>query len=76
MWNLDFDATASGPGGTATASESESGVSGLLGAGVSINFGRKIALRAEYERHFDVGDEDTTGTSDIDMFSASMVFRF
>lgn len=76
FWNLDFDFTASGPGGTGTASESSSGVSGLLGAGVAINFGRRVALRAEYERHFDVGDDDTGGSSDLDMFSASMVFRF
>ncbi|HEX7810660.1 MAG TPA: outer membrane beta-barrel protein [Burkholderiales bacterium] len=76
VWNLDFDFTASGPGGTATLSESESGVSPLLGLGASFNFTPTIALRAEYERHFAVGDEETTGDGDIDLISVGLVFKF
>lgn len=76
VWSLDFDFTASGPGGTASLSESESGVSPLLGLGAAFNITENIAIRAEFERHFDVGDEDSTGTSDIDLISLGLQFRF
>lgn len=76
IWTLDADVTVSGPGGTSTISESESGVSPLLGIGAAYNITEKITIRAEYERHFDVGDENTTGTSDIDLISLGVLFRF
>jgi OmpA-OmpF porin, OOP family len=76
LWNLDFTLTANGPGGTASASESKSGVSPLLGIGATYSFTQQLALRAELERHFSVGDSDTTGKSDIDLISIGLQFRF
>jgi OOP family OmpA-OmpF porin len=76
IWSLDADFTGQGPGGTATESESKTGVSPLLGLGAAFNITESISLRAEYERHFDVGDEETTGTSDIDLISLGVLFRF
>ena len=76
LWNLDADFAGSGPGGTALASESENGVSPLLGLGAAFNFNERLAIRAEIERHFAIGDEDTTGESDVDLYSVGVVFRF
>lgn len=76
IWNLDFKFTASGPGGTGTVSESESGVSPLLGIGATFNFTPQFSLRGEIERHFSVGKDDTTGKSDIDLITLGLQFRF
>lgn len=76
LWNLDFNFTAIGPGGIGIASESKSGVSPLLGIGATFNFTPQFALRAEFERHFSVGDSDTTGKSDLDLISLGLQFRF
>ncbi len=76
LWDLDFDFTATGPGGTASASESESGASPLLGIGGMVSITPNFTVRAEFERHFRVGDEDTTGESDIDLISVGLQYRF
>lgn len=76
FWNLDFRFTAVGPGGIGIASESTSGVSPLLGIGAIFKFTPQLALRAEFERHFSVGDNNTTGKSDIDLVSLGLQFRF
>jgi len=76
FWNLDFSFTAIGPGGIGIASESTSGVSPLLGAGAIFRFTPQLALRAEFERHFSVGDNNTSGESDIDLISLALQFRF
>ncbi len=76
MWDLDFEFTATGPGGTASESDSESGASPLLGLGGMISVTPNLTVRAEFERHFKVGDEDTTGESDIDLISVGLQYRF
>jgi OOP family OmpA-OmpF porin len=76
LWNMDFTFTAAGPGGVGIASESRTGFSPLLGIGATFNFTRQLALRAEFERHFSVGDSDTTGKSDIDLISLGLQVRF
>jgi len=75
FWNLDFDLTGSGPG-SGTLSESESGVGPLLAFGASFDIARQFILRAEYERHFDLGKDDTTGKGDVDLLSIGLVYRF
>jgi OOP family OmpA-OmpF porin len=76
FWNLDFDLTGNGPGGSGTLSESESGVGPLLAFGASFDIARQFILRAEYERHFDLGKDDTTGKGDVDLLSIGLVYRF
>ena len=46
-----------------------------FGLGASYSFTRNFAIRAEYERFFDVGTSDT-GEGDIDLISIGIVFRF
>lgn len=47
-----------------------------FGFGAKYDFSSNVAVRAEWERFSDVGNEATTGTSDIDMLSIGVVFKF
>ena len=68
--------TGAGPGGTLSRSQSDSGVSPLLGLGLAINISERIGLRAEWERYFDLGEEDTTTQGDIDLLTVGLTVRF
>ena len=48
----------------------------MFGLGASADIAKNFAVRVEWERFLNVGDKDTTGQSDIDLVSASLVFRF
>ena len=61
------------PGVASTEKDSE--VEFKFGLGASFSFTRNLAIRAEYERFFDVGTSDT-GEGDIDLLSVGIVFRF
>jgi OmpA-OmpF porin, OOP family len=61
------------PGVSSTSKESE--LEFKLGVGGSFSFTRNLAIRAEFERVFDVGTSET-GESDIDLISVGIVFRF
>lgn len=47
-----------------------------LGLGASFNIADSVAVRAEWERYFNVGDETETGESDIDLLSLGVVIKF
>jgi hypothetical protein len=47
----------------------------MFGFGASFDIGKTAAVRIEWERFMDVGESDT-GQSDVDLLSASLVFRF
>lgn len=68
LWSVDLD----GAGG----SESASGTGLSYGIGLQYDFTKTTGLRLDWERFADVGDEDKTGQSDIDLLSAGLVFRF
>lgn len=72
-WDVDVTASSSSLG---SGSLSESGIDLMFGFGASFNVGKTTAIRIEWERFTDVGDEDETGQSDVDLLSASLVFRF
>ena len=72
-WDLDLNASSSVFG---SGSESETGFDPMFGIGGSFNITNNFGLRVEYEKFLDVGDEDTTGQSDVNLISASLVFRF
>lgn len=73
LWDLDASASSSVFG---SGSTNESGTDLMFGLGASFDIGKTIAVRIEWERFADVGDEDETGQSDVDLLSASLVFRF
>lgn len=71
-WDVDDVYAVPGNSGAPSAS----GTSFSFGAGAQIDFTRLFGLRVEWERFRDVGEDDTTGESDVDLMSASLVFRF
>jgi len=73
FWDLDIHARASFFG---SGSDSDSGTDLTYGLGVKYDFTKTFGMRAEWERFQDVGDNSTTGQSDIDLFSVGVVFKF
>jgi len=65
--------------GTPTNNTGDTDVAWSFGLGAQYNFTPAVGLRAEWERFFEVGSSDYnggTGEADIDMFSASLVYKF
>jgi OOP family OmpA-OmpF porin len=73
IWDLDARVTSSTLG---SGSLSESGTAFMFGLGGLVKANDRVGVRLEWERFVDVGDEDSTGQSDIDLVSASLVIRF
>jgi len=77
-WTLDASATASGggiPGGSASTQDKPTGTGLDFGVGAKYDFARNFGVRAEYQRFQSIGN-DNTGKSDVDLISASAVYRF
>lgn len=70
-WDVDLSTTPS-----AANTESETGTDYFYGIGAGYNLTYNIALRAEWERYNNVGDNNTTGEFDVDMWSAGVQFTF
>ena len=68
-WNLDANDTVFG-------SLSESGTDLTFGLGVKYNFTKTVGARLEWQRYNDIGNENTTGTSDSDFIGVGLVFKF
>ena len=47
----------------------------FAGIGGAWNINESFALRVEYQKYFDVGDDKKTGESDIDVFNSSVLFK-
>ena len=62
--------------GSASASESDSEVVPKLGLGAQYYVTRNVALRAEYDIYFNVGDENKTGESNVQVVSATVTVGF
>lgn len=73
LWDVDSSATISGVG---SASVSDDGTDFTFGIGAQYNFTKNVGARIEWQRYNDVGDSNTTGKSDVDVFSASVLFMF
>lgn len=71
LWDVEL--SASGLGGS--FSDSDSGTAFTYGVGVAYQFGKSAGLRVEWQVYNDIGDDSTTGQSDVDMLSASLVFH-
>jgi len=69
-------ANGAGPGGAATLAAKDKTWVGDLGVGVSYDLSQNLAVRAEYERFFDVGNASTTGKSDVDLVSVGLKYSF
>lgn len=72
-WDLDVNGTIPGVG---SASLSDSGTDLTFGAGVQWNFTQQAAARLYWQRYNDIGDDNTTGKDDVDVFGVSVLFKF
>jgi OOP family OmpA-OmpF porin len=75
-WDVDASASASGGGVSAGGSDSATGADLTFGVGAQYDFSKTVGARVEWERFQDLGDQGTTGQSDVDLLSLSLVFRF
>jgi OmpA-OmpF porin, OOP family len=57
-------------------SASASGTDLTYGFGANYGFSKNGALRIEYQKYSDVGDENTTGSGDVDVIGVSAIYRF
>ena len=55
---------------------SESGTDLTYGFGVGVDFTKRWGARFEYQVYSDIGNEDTTGTGDVSVLGASLLYRF
>lgn len=69
-WDVDRDETVAG------VAASETGTDLSYGIGAEWDFTQNTSARLEWERFEDVGDENITGRSDLDLVSVSVVFRY
>jgi len=58
-----------------STSDKPTGTSADFGAGVKYDFQKKVGAQAEFQRYASIGN-DSTGKSDVDLISASIVYRF
>jgi len=76
-WDVDASATVAIPGfGTGAGSVSEDGTDLTQGVGAQFNFTKNVGARVEWQRYNSVGAANTTGESDIDVISASLLVTF
>jgi len=77
LFNWDFDLSASGTGFfTGGGSLSSSGTDPLYGVGAQWDVNQQVSVRGEWTRYSNVGDQNTTGQSDVDNLSLSVVYNF
>lgn len=70
-WDLDFkDSTG------LVGNFSESGTELTYGFGANYDVNPRTAVRIEYQLYSDVGEENTTGTTDVSVLGAALLFRF
>ena len=71
-WDVDARATA----GAAAAGGGDDGTDFTYGVGLKYDFTRNLAARVEYQRYNDLGNSNTTGQSDVNMWSLGLMFKF
>ncbi len=73
---MESTITVTGPGGPVTFDNDDDGTSFAVGLGAEFNITERFGLRAEWERAFDVGEKDTVGETDIDLFTVGAAVFF
>jgi OOP family OmpA-OmpF porin len=69
---IDGTVKLSGPGGSDKATK----VKPTFGIGVAYSLTPQFAVRGDIDRYSKLGDNNTTGESDVDMISVGVVFKF
>ncbi|GGC77353.1 outer membrane beta-barrel protein [Marinobacter halophilus] len=76
LWRLNYEAAASNGFQTFSVSDNDTGVAFRTGLGISYEISERVRLRADWDLLLNVGDEDETGETDINVFSFGPEFRF
>lgn len=76
LWRLNYEAAASDGFQTVSVSDDDTGVAFRTGLGMSYEVSDGLRLRADWDLLLNVGDEDETGETDINVFSVGPEFRF
>lgn len=76
FWRLNVDVAASNGVQTASASDSDTGVGFRTGLGMSYEIADELWLRADWDYLVNIGDENETGETDINVFSVGPEFKF
>lgn len=74
-WNVDAGYNLS-LASLGSGSVSASGSDVTYALGVQYDFSNQVGLRGEWQHYSNVGDDNTTGQSDVDVIGASVLFRF
>lgn len=74
-WNVDanYDLSLVSMG---TGSESANGSDITYALGVQYDFTNQFGVRAEWQTYSNVGDDNTTGQTDVEVIGVSALFRF
>ena len=78
-WKLQASTTVSPPtlpGIVDPGGDTSMGYNIDFGVGAKWDFSRHLGVRLEYTRYPKIGDSETTGKSDVDLLSASLLYRF
>ena len=75
-WDLKSSNDGVEAGVPFSGSEKATGIDLTYGLGVQYNFSKVVGARFEWQKFKDVGDQDKTGQSDVDLISLGLVYRF
>jgi opacity protein-like surface antigen len=77
FWNVQSSTIRTTAGGNPFGLDKKVTGSSLdFGAGAQYDLTERAGIRVEYQRYKGVGDEGTTGKTDVDLISANFVYRF
>lgn len=76
VMNVDGEARIAEGDASERVSDSTTRSNAVFGVGGQYSFNNRFAVRLEWDRHFDVGSDDITGESDIDLFALGLRYNF
>lgn len=73
---VESTVSATGPGGSASASVSSTDWRPNYGIGVNYNVSKQFSIRAEYEQFSKLGNASRTGEADVNLLSVGVAYKF
>lgn len=75
-WDAEWTVNANLTNLSGSVTEDDNGTDLFYGIGAAYNFTERLALRAEWELFENIGDDDTMGESDVEMWTAGIQLTF
>lgn len=73
---VETTVSANGLGGSANDSSTARKWKANWGAGATYSINKQLGIRVEYEQFSKLGDANTTGEADVNLFSAGVAYKF